>query len=50
MQLNVTTEVKVSVKGKQYWLDEFSAEARKVQKVKPVEFEPHELKILMMKE
>jgi len=49
-ETSVTTEVKVSVKGKQYWLDEFSAEARKVQKDKPVEFEPHELKIMMVKE
>ena len=36
--------------GKQYWLDEFKAEARKAQKGEPVEFEPHELKILMVKE
>lgn len=46
----VSTEVKIPVKGNQYWLDEFSGEARKVQKDKPVDFEPHELKILMIEE
>jgi hypothetical protein len=46
----VNAEVKIPVNGNQYWLDEFSGEARKVQKGKPVDFEPHELKILMVKE
>jgi hypothetical protein len=44
----VSTEVKIAVKGKRYWLDEYSGEARKVRKAKPVDFEPHELKILMV--
>ena len=46
----VKTELKVPVKGNQYWLDEFTAEALKVQINKPVDFEPHELKILMVEE
>jgi hypothetical protein len=46
----VRTEVKIPVNGKQYWLDEFSGEARKIQKDKPVDFEPHELKILMIED
>jgi hypothetical protein len=46
----VRTEVKIPVNGKQYWLDEFSGEAWKVQKDKPVDFEPHELKILMIED
>jgi len=46
----VRTEVKIPVNGNQYWLDEFSGEALKVQKDKPVDFEPHELKILMVEE
>ncbi len=46
----VKTEVKIPVKGNQYWLDEFTAETLKVQINKPVDFEPHELKILMVEE
>ncbi len=46
----VTTKVKVPLKGKQYWLDEINATAKPVQPDKPVEFEPHELKIFMVKE
>ncbi|HSH20826.1 MAG TPA: hypothetical protein VLA03_10250 [Draconibacterium sp.] len=46
----VKTEVKVPVNGNQYWIDEFTAETRKVQINKPVDFEPHELKILMVEE
>lgn len=49
-ETSVATEVKVSVIGNQYWLDEFNAEAKKVQKGETVKFEPHELKILMVKE
>ncbi len=45
----VRTEVKILVEGDMYWLDEFSGEARKVQKGKLVDFEPHELKIVMVK-
>ena len=46
----VKTEVKIPIKGSQYWLDEFSGEAQIFQKANPVDFEPHELKILMVKE
>lgn len=46
----VSTEVIIPVNGNQFWLDEFSGEARKVQKGKPVDFKPHELKILMIEE
>jgi hypothetical protein len=47
---SVTTKVKIPLKGKQYWLDEINASSQPVQQDKPVEFEPHELKILMVKE
>jgi hypothetical protein len=46
----VSTEVIIPVNGNQFWLDEFSGEARKFQKDKPVDFDPHELKILMIEE
>jgi len=49
-EATVKTEVKIPVKGNQYWLDEFSSKALKVKKDKPVDFEPHELKILMVEE
>jgi hypothetical protein len=49
-ETSVTTKVKIPLKGKQYWLDEINASAKPVQPDKPVEFEPHELKILMVKE
>lgn len=44
----VQTEIQIPVRGNQYWLDEFTGEARKVQDNKPVDFEPHELKILII--
>jgi hypothetical protein len=44
----VTTEVKVPVQGDQYWLDEFSGEAREVQKGEVVDFEAFEMRILMI--
>ena len=47
---SVTTEVKIPLKGKQYWLNQINASAKPVQNGKPVEFQPHELKILMVKE
>jgi hypothetical protein len=43
----VRTKVKIPVKGDQYWLDEFRGDALIFQKDKLVDFEPHELKILM---
>jgi hypothetical protein len=46
----VRTEVKIPVNGNQYWLDEFSGEVQIFQKDKPVDFKPHELKILMVEE
>jgi hypothetical protein len=44
----VTTNISIPIKGKQWWLDEFTAEATKVQKGEPVIFKPFELKILMV--
>lgn len=42
------TKIEIPVKGNKYWLDEFSGKAEVFQKDKPVDFEPHELKILMV--
>jgi hypothetical protein len=47
---SVTTKVQIPLKGKQFWLDEISAAAKNVLKDEPVEFQPHELKILMVLE
>ncbi len=47
---SVTTKVQVPLKGRQYWLDATTATAKKVAKDEPVEFQPHELKILMVVE
>ena len=44
----VKTDINIPVKGKKYWLDEYSGEARKVQRNKPVDFQRHELKIVMV--
>jgi hypothetical protein len=44
----VLANISVSAKGKQWWLDEFTAESKEVKKGKPVVFKPHELKILMV--
>jgi hypothetical protein len=46
----VSTIVKIPANGNHYWLDEYSGEARKAEMDKPVDFEPHELKILMIEE
>jgi len=46
----VRTKVHIPLKGNQYWLDQFTGEAREFQKNTLVEFEPHELKILMTEE
>jgi hypothetical protein len=45
----VRTEVQIPGKGEKYWLDESNGEALKFQQDKPVDFEPHEMKILMTK-
>jgi hypothetical protein len=45
---SVTTEVTVPVEGDMYWLDEYSGEAREVQKGKVVDFEAFEMRILMI--
>jgi hypothetical protein len=47
-ETSVSTEINVAVNGAQWWLDEFTSEAKKVQKGKPVSFQAHELKILMI--
>jgi hypothetical protein len=44
----VNATINISVKGEQRWLDEFSAKVSKADKGKPVSFQPHELKILMI--
>ncbi len=49
-ETSVTTKVKIPLKGVQYWLDEITAVGQKAKIDEPIEFEPHELKILMAKE
>jgi hypothetical protein len=49
-QTPVKTNIKISVKGKQFWLDEFSGEAVPASRNKPIDFDPHELKILLVEE
>ena len=44
----VSTKLSLSVEGKQWWLDEFTGEASKVQKGEPSAFQAHELKILIV--
>ena len=46
----VKTEIKIPVIGAQYWLDEFTGEANAFEVNNSVDFEPHELKILMIEE
>lgn len=46
----VKTKVRIPVSGSQYWLDEFTGKALKAEMDKPVDFDPHELKILMVEE
>ncbi|NQU55573.1 MAG: hypothetical protein HQ522_23895 [Bacteroidetes bacterium] len=46
----VNTKIELSVKGKQWWLNESNAETTKVQPDEEVVFQPHELKILMVEE
>ena len=47
-ETSVSTEIELAVEGKQWWLDEFTADTTEVQQGKPVSFQPHELKILMV--
>ena len=49
-QTTVSTTVDISVNGKRWWLDEFTAKMSDAQKGESVTFLPHELKILMVKE
>ena len=44
----VRAEVRIPVKGGMYWLDELTGESLQFQKELPVDFAPHELKILMV--
>jgi hypothetical protein len=44
----VSTILNLSAVGEQWWLDEFTAEANQVENGKPVVFQPHELKILLV--
>lgn len=46
----VKTQFKIQLKGQPFWLDEFSGAAFSAQLEEPVDFDPHELKILMVKE
>ena len=46
----VKTEIKIPVIGAQYWLDEFTGKANAFEVNNSVDFEPHELKILMIEE
>jgi len=46
----VTTSLNISVNGKKWWLDEFTAEAMEADMDKPVTFIQHELKVLLIKE
>jgi hypothetical protein len=45
----VQTKIGVSAKGKQWWLNETNAEAREANLDEEISFQPHELKILMVK-
>ena len=47
---SVTTKVNIPIKGERYWLDENTALAKKTINDELIDFEPHELKILMVKE
>ncbi|QGY45206.1 hypothetical protein GM418_16450 [Maribellus comscasis] len=49
-ETSVTTKISVPVKGNQWWLDEFTAKATLAQKGQKITFQPHELKLLMVKE
>ena len=49
-ETSVSTTIDIPVNGKQWWLDEFTAEATNAQKNELISFRPHELKILMVKE
>ena len=46
----VSAMLNISEKGKNWWLDEYSAEATRAAIDQPVNFKPYELKILMVKE
>ena len=49
-ETSVKTGIKIPVKGNLYWLDEFTGKANAVKVNNAVDFEPHELKILMVEE
>ncbi len=46
----VKTEIKIPLEGDRFWLDEYSGEAVVARLDQSINFEPHELKILMVQE
>ena len=46
----VKTEIKIPLEGDRFWLDEYSGEAVVARLDESIDFEPHELKILMVQE